>query len=136
VSVNANLNAYDNRIAAFTVENQYPVPVTYAGERLQNYTGNLKLNALFRFGGGLEVQATGVYLAPDVVPQGRTASRYSVDLGAKKAVQHGKGELFFNAADLFNTLRIEREITTDGVRLTSIDLYETQIIRLGYSYKF
>ncbi len=136
LSVNVNLNAYDNRIAAFTVENLYPVPVTYTGDRLQNYTGNLKLNALFRFGGGLEVQATGVYLAPDVVPQGRTASRYSVDLGAKKAVQHGKGELFFNAADLFNTLRIEREITADGVRLVSIDLYETQILRLGYSYKF
>jgi hypothetical protein len=100
----------------------YPVRVTYSGVRLQNYTGTLKLNALFRFGGGLEVQATGVYLAPDVVPQGRMASRYSVDLGAKKAVQHGKGELFFNAADLFNTLRIEREISTDGIRLHSTDL--------------
>jgi len=82
------------------------------------------------------VKITGVYLAPDVVPQGRTASRYAVDLGAKKAVQHGKGELFFNAADLFNTLRIEREITTGGVRPVGIDLYETQIIRVGYSYKF
>jgi hypothetical protein len=33
-------------------------------------------------------------------------------------------------------LRIEREISTDGARLVGIDLYETQIIRLGYSYKF
>ncbi|HMP92689.1 MAG TPA: outer membrane beta-barrel protein, partial [Phnomibacter sp.] len=60
----------------------------------------------------------------------------SLDMGAKKSIQHGKGELFANASDILNTMRIKKVITSNGFTLKSRDLYETQIIRLGYAYKF
>ena len=77
-----------------------------------------------------------VYLAPDIIPQGKIDSRFSTDLGVKKMVQKGKGEVFLNATDIFNTLVIKKEIQGEGFRYTSRDYYETQVVRFGYSYKF
>ena len=54
----------------------------------------------------------------------------------KKSIQKGKGELFFNANDLFNTMVIKKQINGNGFNYTSSDYYETQVIRLGYSFKF
>ena len=51
-----------------------------------------------------EAQITAIYLAPDIIPQGKIAARYSLDFGIKKAVQKGKGELFLNVTDILNTL--------------------------------
>ena len=68
--------------------------------------------------------------------QGKIGQRFSLDLGLKKSIQKGKGELFFNANDLFNTMVIKRTIQGNGFSYTSDDYYETQVICLGYSYKF
>ncbi|HQS36566.1 MAG TPA: outer membrane beta-barrel protein [Sediminibacterium sp.] len=57
-------------------------------------------------------------------------------MGIKKQIQKSKGELFFIASDIFNTLRIKKEINGNGFKLNSPDYYETQVFRLGYSYKF
>ena len=82
------------------------------------------------------MQVTAVYLAPDIIPQGKIGQRFSLDLGLKKSIQKGKGELFLNANDLLNTMVIKKEIQGNGFSYTSADYYETQVIRLGYSYKF
>lgn len=66
----------------------------------------------------------------------KTFSRFSIDIGLKKGIQNGKGELFVNATDIANTLNLKREIRGKGFRYISTDYYETQIFRLGYSYKF
>ena len=83
-----------------------------------------------------DIQITGIYLAPDIIPQGKIDTRFSVDMGIKKQIQKNKGELFFNASDIFNTLRIRKVINGNGFKLASTDYYETQVFRLGYSYKF
>ena len=41
-----------------------------------------------------------------------------------------------NATDLLNTMQVKREVVGNGFRFNSTDYYETQVIRLGYSYKF
>ncbi|MBO9640324.1 MAG: outer membrane beta-barrel protein, partial [Siphonobacter aquaeclarae] len=85
-------------------------------------------------GKGTDLQVTAIYLAPDLIPQGRIGSRFSVDAGLKKTV--GQNEWFLNATDLFNTLRIQKTINGAGFHYTSTDYYETQVIRAGYNYKF
>ena len=99
-------------------------------------SGNLKFNGLFHLSGQIEVQVTAIYLARDIIPQGKIGSRTSVDLGMKKQVQKSKGELFLNASDIFNTLNIKKDIKGSGFRYETVDYYETQVFRLGYSYKF
>lgn len=135
-TVNLNLNGYRNTIDAFSVVNRYPVLNTFSAGGQQLVSGNVKLNGLFHLPWQLDAQLTAIYLAPDLVPQGRIDSRFSVDVGLKKAVQKGKGELFLNATDIANTLRIRRSVQGDGFRYVSTDYYETQVVRVGYGYKF
>lgn len=135
-SFNINANVYQNVIDAFTVNNLYPVPHTFSADRQQVISGNIKWNNTFRFHNDFELQLMLVYLAPDVIPQGKIDQRFSMDLGVKKAIQKGKGELFLNATDLLNTLTIKKNIQGNGFSYTSTDYYETQVIRIGYNYKF
>jgi outer membrane receptor protein involved in Fe transport len=135
-SFNINGNIYRNQIDAFTVQNLYPKANTFSADQQSAISGNLKLNNTFRFAQGWDVQLTAVYLAPDIIPQGKIMSRFSIDAGLKKSLQKGKGELFFNAIDLLNTMVIKKKIDGMDFRYTSNDYYETQVVRLGYSYKF
>lgn len=135
-SFNLNGNLYQNTIDAFTVTNLYPVPSTYYGKRQQMVSGNLKWNNSLQLNKTLKGQISAVYLAPDIIPQGKIDSRFSVDLGLKKTVQKGKGEVFVNATDIFNTLSIRKDIQGEGFNYRSKDFYETQVVRFGYSYKF
>ncbi len=135
-SFTVNGNMYRNQINAFSVINLYPQPNLFTANKENAVSGNLKLNNTFKISKGLDAQLVAVYHAPDIIPQGRTGSRFSMDMGIKKSVQNGKGELFLNATDLLNTMVIKKEIRGNGFNYTSDDYYETQVVRLGYSYKF
>ena len=135
-SSNFNLNAYYNQIGAFTVQNLYPEPNTFSAAKQDVFSGNIKWNNTLHLTKKVDAQVTAIYLAPDIIPQGKIKSRFSIDLGLKKSVQNGKGEFFINATDLLNTLVIKKEIQGQDFRYTSNDYYETQVIRLGYNYKF
>ncbi len=133
---NTNLNVYRNIIDAFSVENKYPTPSLYASGKETFTSGNLKANALFHLKGKTDLQLTAIYLAKDIIPQGTIGERFSVDAGIKKQIQQGKGELFANITDLFNTLNIRKDLKGNGFTLASTDFYETQVVRIGYTYKF
>jgi outer membrane receptor protein involved in Fe transport len=135
-SFNLNLNGYHNQINAFSVENKYPVPTTFSADKQEIISGNIKLNNTFHLPKNFDAQLTAIYLAPDIIPQGKIAQRFSLDLGIKKSLQKGKGELFLNATDILNTMIIKKEIQGQGFNYISTDYYETQVIRLGYGYKF
>ena len=136
LSLTANASVYRRTIAAFTVVNQYPVPVTYSAARQQLTSGNAKLDLGLRLPRDWQLQVTNVYLAPDLLPQGRTGSRFALDVGTKKSVRKGRGEIVLNATDLLNTMQVRRTIRGADFTLVSTDYLETQAIRLGYSWKF
>ncbi len=136
VSLSANANAYRKSVDAFSVVNQYPVPVRYSAEQQQLTSGSVKVNAVMKLPRDWQTQVSNVYLAPDLLPQGRIGSRYSLDLGMKKSVQQGRGEIVVNATDLLNTTQAERTIRGTDFRLVSTDYLETQVIRVGYNWKF
>ena len=108
----------------------------FSAEQQLAYSGNLKFNNNFSFSNNVEAQITAVYLAPDIIPQGKIQSRFSLDFGIKKSMQKGKGEVFLNATDILNTMIIKKEIMGNNFKYTSDDYYETQVIRFGYNYKF
>ncbi len=135
-SSNLNLNAYYNQIGALTVQNLYPQPNTFSAAKQDVFSGNIKWNNTLHLTKKVDAQVTAIYLAPDIIPQGKIKSRFSIDLGLKKSVKNGKGEFFINASDLLNTLVIKKEIQGQDFSYTSNDYYETQVIRLGYNYKF
>jgi len=134
LSLNFNTNIYNNIIDGFTVENKYPIAHSFTAAKQQMVSGNVKLNGTTHLSKSIALQFSAIYLAPDIIPQGKIAARFSVDAGIKKTTP--KGEIFLNATDLFNTMVIKKEILGDSFRYTSSDYYETQVIRLGYNYKF
>ncbi|MBY0434455.1 MAG: outer membrane beta-barrel family protein, partial [Cyclobacteriaceae bacterium] len=82
-SFNLNVNAYRNQINAFSVLNLYPSPNTFSAEQQELFSGNIKFNNLFHLSKAVDVQVTAIYLAPDIIPQGKIASRFSVDTGTE-----------------------------------------------------
>lgn len=136
VSANVGLNGYYNQIDRFTVLNQYPVSSLFTAEKQDIFSGSVKLNTTFDFSKAFNMQLTAIYLAPDIIPQGKVKERFSVDVGLKRSVQKGKGEVFMNASDLFNTMIIRKDIKGSTFSYKSSDYCETQVIRLGYQYMF
>ncbi len=134
IDVNANL--YHNHIGAFTIVNAYPSGSRFAQEAQEAITGNVKLVVAYRLPGGVDLQLSGTYLAADVVAQGTIAARYHADAGISLKTQGGKGELFANASDIFNTLVVRYNLQGTGFNLRSSDFYETQVFRIGYQYRF
>lgn len=135
-SFNINFNGYQSIIEAFRVENKYPAINTYSSSRQELISWNSKFNGVFHLKNKTDIQLTAIYLAPDLIPQGKIGTRFSLDIGIKKQIQKGKGELFLNATDLFNTMQIHKEIQGSGFYYVSTDYYETQVVRVGYNYKF
>ncbi len=135
-TINFSVNGYQNIIEAFTVTNLYPQVNVFTAARQEIFSGNVKLNSVFHLAKQVDVQLSGTYLAPDIIPQGTIGTRFSLDLGVKKSMQKGRGELYANATDLLNTMIVKREIQGDGFKYLATDYYETQVVRVGYSYKF
>ncbi len=136
VRLNANGNIYRNKIGAFSIVNAYPSNITYEGKKQSIVAGNAKLNIIANILKDTELQITGIYLAPDIIPQGKILARYSVDAGLTRKIQNGKGEIFINASDILNTLVMRYEIEGTTFNLKSDDYYETQVVRVGYQYRF
>ncbi|MDF5690769.1 TonB-dependent receptor domain-containing protein [Aquirufa aurantiipilula] len=135
-SFNLNLNVYQNRINSFSVFNQYPIPTTYTSSPDEIISGSAKWIGFVHLPNQWNVQFSAIYLAPDLIPQGRIGQRFSLDVGIKKAQKNGRGEYFINASDLLNTMVIHKDILAKGFRMSSSDYYETQVIRAGYQLKF
>lgn len=136
VSLNANASTYHRVIDAYSVVNLYPKPTPYSSPRETLTSGNVKANFILRFPGDWQTQVSNTYLAPDLLPQGRIDSRYALDIGMKKAVQQGKGEIVINATDVLNTNQAQRTIRGTDFRMVSTDYLETQVVRVGYNRKF
>jgi hypothetical protein len=51
-------------------------------------------------------------------------------------VQQGRGEIVVNATDLLNTMQAERTLRGTNFRMVSTDYLETQVVRVGYNWKF
>lgn len=133
---NLNTTFYNHKINAFSVENKYPIPQTFSADKKTSFAGDVKLNNQFHLGNGIELQLSGLYISPDIVAQGKEGHRFSLDVGAKKSIQKGKGELFFNGTDILNTLVAKRSVDGDGFNFTTREYGETQVFRIGYSYSF
>ena len=135
-TLNTNASVFRRVVGTFSGVNQYPTPIAYTAARQQLTSGNAKANAVLRLPRDLQLQLSTIFLAPDLLPQGRIGSRFSLDIGARKSVQNGRGELVVNATDLLNTNQAQRTIQGTDFRIVSTDYLETQVIRVGYTRKF
>jgi len=136
LTLSTNATVYRTTIGAFSALNRYPVPVTYTAAKESLISGNFKVNANVILPGRVDARVSSIYLAPDLFPQGRIGARYALDIGLRKGVQQGRGEVVLNATDLLNTNQVRRTLTGADFRYASTDYLETQVVRVGYTRKF
>uniref|UniRef100_UPI00226E647C outer membrane beta-barrel protein n=1 Tax=Myroides injenensis TaxID=1183151 RepID=UPI00226E647C len=135
-NINGNLNYHYKKIGAFEIENQYLQPVYYRAPKKTAYAGNLKVTQDISLPNSYSVQIYSQFMTKDILPQAEIKKRYSIDTSIKKVFDSKKAEVFFNATDIFNTLVNTKIVTGEDFLLVSTDFFETQVLRLGISYRF
>lgn len=131
-----SVNAYNNVIEAYSGTLYFPYERPFTIEETSDKTWDFKVNNQFDLGNGMQFQLTGIYYAPKNIPQGKQLARSSVDLGFKKGILQGNGELTFSFSDIFNNFGIRQEYNGDGFTALYENYYETQVARIGFKYKF
>jgi outer membrane receptor protein involved in Fe transport len=134
-NLDGSLNWYMNKINTFSGTAIYPYAQSFNFDESKSNTWNFKINNNIKLPLETDLQVSAVYYAPNIIPQGKVLERYSVDLGLKKPVFKGKGEVSLIASDLFNTFGLRQTIQGDGFSLATNNYYETQVITLGLKYK-
>ena len=134
--VSGSLNWYNNVIDAYQGILYFPYERTFSIEESNDNTWDFKLNNQIELTKGIQIQLTGVYYAPKYIPQGKQLARSSIDLGIKKDVIKGKGEITFSFSDILNDFKIRQEINGNGFTAVYQNYYETQVAKLGFKYKF
>lgn len=134
--LSGSLNGYNNVIDEYQGTMLFPTQRPFTIAESSDKTWDVKLNNQFDLPKGMQIQLTGVYYAPKDIPQGKQLARSSVDLGIKKMVLKGKGEIIFSFSDIFNDFGLRQEIKGDGFDALYENYFETQVVRLGFKYKF
>jgi hypothetical protein len=114
----------------------FPYEREFKIEEATDNSADIKINNQFILPGETQIQLTALYYTPKNIPQGTQMARSSVDIGVKKKVFSGKGELNFSFSDIFNDFGIKQEIKGDGFTAVYENFYETQILSAGFKYKF
>ena len=134
--INGSLNVYENRVNAYAGNVFFPYERTFSIVHTLDNTWDAKLNNQFQLPAHFNLQLSAIYFAPKNIPQGKQFARSSVDIGLKKQVLKGKGEILFSFSDVFNQFGIHQELSGDGFRTVYENRYETQVARIGLKYKF
>jgi hypothetical protein len=136
LKLTGSFNWYNNMIKSFEGTLLFPYERTFSIEKTSDNTWNMKLNCQYTLPWHMQVQLSGIYYAPINIPQGRQLARSSVDFGLKQSLLQGKGEFTFSFSDIFNHFGISQEISGNGVLVLYENYYETQIITVGFRYRY
>ena len=134
--IGATVNWYVNEIDAFQGTLLFPFERSFTINNSSNNAWDTKINMELKLPRQYVAQITWVYFSKRNIPQGEQLARSSLDLGIKKPIWKNKGEITLAASDLLNKFGIRQKITGEGFTGLYENYFETQIIRLGFKYKF
>jgi outer membrane receptor protein involved in Fe transport len=131
-----SINWYKNTIRAYSGILLFPYERPFSIDRTTDNSADIKINNQFSLWKDTQIQLTMLYYTPKNIPQGRQMARSSVDLGIKQKVLRGSGEITCSFSDIFNHFGIRQEIKGNGFTALYENYYETQILTVGFKYKF
>ena len=135
-TLNLSVNGYQNIVDSFSVLNKYPVESVFAAAREDIFSGNIKFNLLLHLSKQLDAQLLLFTRHPILFRRVKPSHVFLLMPVSKRLFNPERVKLFVNATDIGNTLQLRREVKGDGFRYIATDYYETQVFRVGYSYKF
>ncbi|WP_251795470.1 outer membrane beta-barrel protein [Arenibacter sp. N53] len=134
--LSASFNWYVNSIDNYTGTLLFPYVRPFFIEKSSDNAADFKINNEINLPKKWALQFTGLYYSDKNIPQGKELSRSSIDAGLKKIVWDGHGEFTLSASDILNTFGLRQEVKSDGFTALYENYFETQIVRVGFKYKF
>ncbi len=125
--INTGFNIYESVSDGTNIEDNLEV-------KAMNWTGNLMSN--MSLPNGIELQISGRYRSPFVIPRGKISGFSSMDAAVKKDVLKGRGNIGFRVSDIFNTRQFRIELDDDNYTQTTLRKRESRIAYLSFSYRF
>ena len=129
-------NIYRIGIQEYTGTLLFPTVRPFTLAASDDNSWDVKFNNQFTLARGWKGQLTAIYLAARNIPQGRELARSSVDFAVSRPVFSGKGELVLAATDVFNGFGLRQEIDGEGFTAEYRNYYESQVVRVGLTYKW
>ena len=134
--LSATFNGYINKLKAYECTLLFPYERPFFIEKSSNPASNFKVTNTFAFAKAWEAQISGVFYSKRNIPQGEELARSSVDLGLKKSFWEKRASVNLSVTDLLNRFGLRQNINGAGFSARYENLYETQVVRLGFNYKF
>lgn len=131
-----SFNWYSNIIHEYDGMLLFPYQRPFSIELTSDNSADIKINNQFTILKETQLQLTALYYTPKNIPQGIQAARSSIDFGVKQKILKGRGELACSFSDIFNDFGIRHDIKGDGFTAVYENYYETQILTVGFKYKF
>ncbi len=134
--VTGNLNWYYNRISTYDGTLYFPYIHSFAIMANNSNSWNTKIDNLFNIGSNSQLRLSSVYFSPRSIPQGQRHRLGGVSLEFKQLFNQKKLELTVMMSDIFNTMGVREELSSDSFHAMYENYYETQAITLEARYKF
>jgi len=112
------------------------IPSTGQSLNNHNYTGNIRMNSIFKLPWGSRLQFTAMYNAPNIEPQGTEGHMFMTGFALRQDFLKRKLSATLQMRDIFNTMK--RTGTGFGPGFYSDNEFHRngQILVLTLSYKF
>ncbi|MDD5570836.1 MAG: TonB-dependent receptor [Bacteroidales bacterium] len=107
----------------------------YSGMK-STITGNFKLGATINITKTTAMQINANYFSAGLTPQGKYLPRYYLNTGLRQNLFKNKASLLLTVSDVFNTMRWVGEISTPELYQKTTGKRKSQIIYLGFTYRF
>ncbi len=132
----SSFNLYKNTIHEYEGSLLFPYQRPFIIQPTDDQTWDLKITNLLPLPNNFQAQLIYVYYAAKNIPQGKQSARSSTDLGIKKSIWQNKGEINFSFNDILNKFGIKQKLHGENFSAVYENYYDTQIVRLGFKYKF
>ena len=99
-------------------------------------SGNLKLGANINLTKSAVMQLNANYRSAELTPQGNNLAGYSLNAGLRQDIFKGKASFLLTVSDVFKTMRWESEINTPFLYQKTTAKRKSQIIYLGFTWRF
>ncbi len=128
-NITASANCFDTKISASNID---------AGLNNDGFSWFAKLSSDITLPQDFALQLSGSYVAPKIIPQGKTLSTSSVDISLKKDfLKSKKLSVILSLADVFNTGRMKQSTyMQDQFNQSYLQKIATRIFKASISYRF
>jgi iron complex outermembrane recepter protein len=102
----------------------------------EGWSWNTKLNSIWKWGKGWNLQYSANYRAPFVHLQGSMSQMFTMDLGAKKSILDNRGTVGLRISDLLNTRQMSFNSHGSNFDQEVTRKRESRNLYVTFSYKF